>query len=351
MFTRRLFTLAATGSAITLAGAMNAYNPEAEKYWPQWRGPAATGVSTHAKPPVEWSETKNVRWKKEIPGSGSGTPVIWGDKLFILTAVPVPATPPAAGLRLVSQQRREAAALPPAHRYTVMALDRRDGKVIWERVAKEEAPHEGTHQQFGTFASSSAVTDGEIVVASFESRGIYAYDMNGKLLWQKDLGDKSMRNQFGEGSTPALHGNTVVVVWDHQGESFIVALDKQTGEGALARRRARRSTRGRRRSSSTRRPRAGRHERHEAGPQLRPRDREARVVRRGPDDRIRSPRRLRSTGIVILTSGFRGNDLQGGQTRRREGRHHEARRRSSGRSTATRRTCRRRCSTTASSIC
>src|SRR5262249_14090920 len=85
------------------------------------------------------------------------------------------------------------------------------------------------HAQNGTWASSSAITDGEHVIAYFESRGLFVYDMNGTLVWQKNLGHKSMRMQFGEGSTPALHGNRLVVVWDHQGQSFIAAFDKRTG--------------------------------------------------------------------------------------------------------------------------
>ncbi len=101
---------------------------------------------------------------------------------------------------------------------------------MWERTAREEAPHETAHPENGTWASSSAVTNGEILIASFESRGIFAYDMNGTLLWQVDLGDKSMRNQFGEGSTPVLHGNRVVVVWDHTAGSFVAALDARTGK-------------------------------------------------------------------------------------------------------------------------
>ena len=110
-----------------------------------------------------------------------------------------------------------------------MAVNRRDGKIAWQHTAREEAPHEGTHHQFGTMASPSAVTDGEHLIASFESRGIYAYTMDGKPVWQKDLGDKRMRNEFGEGSTPALYKDMLFVVWDHQGESFIVALNKRTG--------------------------------------------------------------------------------------------------------------------------
>jgi outer membrane protein assembly factor BamB len=102
---------------------------------------------------------------------------------------------------------------------------------VWERVAHEAEPHEAAHFQNGTWASGSPLTDGRTLFAYFESFGLYAYDLDGTLLWSKDLGDKRMRNQFGEGSTPALHGNTLVIVWDHlNGDgSFVVALDKRDG--------------------------------------------------------------------------------------------------------------------------
>jgi outer membrane protein assembly factor BamB len=194
-----------------------------EAFWPQWRGPYATGVSKQADPPLEWSETKNVRWKIEIPGRGSGSPVVWGDRLFVLSAVP-------KGVDAAATHEPRGMVTPRlVHRYVVMAIDRRDGKVLWEQTAREAPPTEGAHPDNGTFSSSSAVTDGQHVIASFESQGLYAYDMNGKLAWEKDLGDKQMRNEFGEGSTPVLHGRYLVVVWDHQGESFIVSLDKATG--------------------------------------------------------------------------------------------------------------------------
>ncbi len=194
----------------------------ADQFWPEWRGPLATGASPTATPPLEWSDTKNIKWKVEIPGRGSASPVVWGDRLFLLTAVPVGAAPDASHAPRGAQ--------PVPHKFVVLAIDRHTGKTVWERVAREESPHEASHPENGTWASSSAVTDGEHVIASFESEGIYAFDMNGTPVWQKDLGDKRMRNQFGEGSTPALHGNRLVVVWDHQGESFITALDKRTGE-------------------------------------------------------------------------------------------------------------------------
>ena len=210
--------MAALAGAVALASLTPAAAP-GDNFWPHWRGPLATGVSTSAKPLVEWGESKNVRWKVEIPGRGSSTPVVWGDRVYLLTAAPV-------GAELAASHATTRGPM----RYMVMALDRKTGKTVWERTAREEAPHEGTHQQFGTYASSSAVTDGEVLIASFESRGIYAYDMNGKQLWTVDLGDKRMRNEFGEGSTPALHKERIFVVWDHQGESFIAALDRKTGK-------------------------------------------------------------------------------------------------------------------------
>jgi len=196
----------------------------AEKYWPQWRGPYATGVSKTADPPIEWSETKNVRWKVEIPGRGSASPVVWGDRIFVLSAVPSGADAAAA------HQPRGGVRPAVPHRYVVVALDRKTGKVIWQRTARESTPHEGSHPDNGTYASSSAITDGQRVYAFFDSEGLYAYDMDGTLLWNKDLGDKKMRNEFGEGCTPVLYGDRIVVVWDHQGPSFIVALDKMTGK-------------------------------------------------------------------------------------------------------------------------
>ena len=195
------------------------------KNWAQWRGPDMTGVSRTAKPPIEWSETKNIKWKVEIPGRGSSSPVIWNDRIFVLTAIPVGVTGPA--------QHEPRGALPNrgVHQFKVLALDRKTGKTVWERTAREEEPHEPAHQDNGSWASSSAITDGQHVFAYFESRGLYAYDMQGKLIWQADFGDKKMRNQFGEGSTPVLHGNTLVVVWDHLDQpSYVIALDKNTGK-------------------------------------------------------------------------------------------------------------------------
>ncbi len=194
----------------------------AERFWPQWRGPHATGVSKTAMPPVHWSDTKNIRWKIEIPGRGSSSPIVWGDRVYVLSAVPAEIP--------IAESHAPRGASPSKHRFVVLALDRATGRVVWERTAREEAPHEKAHPQNGSWASASAITNGEILIAPFESRGVYAYDMNGTLLWQNDLGDKSMRNQFGEGSTPTLFRNRLVLVWDHSAGSFITVLDATTGK-------------------------------------------------------------------------------------------------------------------------
>jgi outer membrane protein assembly factor BamB len=213
-------------AAFLLASSTAAQTPSlAERYWGQWRGPHSTGVSKTADPPLEWSETKNIKWKVEIPGRGNASPVVWGDRVYLMTAVPVGITGDA------QHQPRGGVQPRVAHRFVVMALARSDGRVVWERTVREEPPHEGSHTDNGTWASSSVVTDGVHLFANFESKGLYAFDMEGKVVWEKDLGDKRMRNQFGEGSTPALHGNRLVLVWDQQGgQSFVVTFDKRTGE-------------------------------------------------------------------------------------------------------------------------
>src|SRR5215831_3943637 len=189
--------------AFALASLALTSDPAAEKFWPQWRGPYASGVSKTANPPVEWSETKNVRWKVEIPGRGSASPVIWGDQIFLLTAVP-------QGSGKDPHAPRGGVTPRESHRFLDLSIDRKTGKALWERTANEATPHEASHAGNGTWASGSAVTDGEVVIAHFDSFGTYAYDLRGTLLWKVDLGRKRMRNQFGEGSTPALHGNYVV---------------------------------------------------------------------------------------------------------------------------------------------
>lgn len=204
-----------------------------EKYWHQWRGPFMTGVSPDGDPPLEWGETKNVKWKIAIPGKGHATPVIWGDQIFILTAIetdkdtkPVveESEPPQKGRRGMPVNRTT-----KIHKFVIFALNRHDGKILWRHTVKEEAPQEGTHEM-GSWASHSPVTDGEHVYAYFGSRGLFCFDMQGNLKWERDFGQLNKRMNFGEGSTPALYRDRIIVNWDHEGQSFIIALDKKTGK-------------------------------------------------------------------------------------------------------------------------
>ena len=217
--------LPAAIAALALTASPSAQDADAGRSWPQWRGPLGSGLSRTADPPLEWSETRNVRWKVEIPGRGASSPIIWGDRIYLATAAPVGVTGDA--------QHAPRGGLPVrgVHRFVAMALDRRTVRTVWERVARQQEPHEASHGENGSWANGSPVTDGRRVYFYFESFGLYAYDMNGTLLWEKDLGDKRMRNEFGEGSTPALHGDTLVIVWDHlHGDgSFVVALDARDG--------------------------------------------------------------------------------------------------------------------------
>ena len=217
--------IAALGALALLIPAIRAQDSSADRFWAQWRGPNHTGVSTTANPPLEWSETENIRWKVEIPGRGFASPVVWNDRIFVLTALPADVAGDAQHDPRGGERSRG------IHQFMVMAIDRETGRTIWERIATEQEPHEAGHPANSTWASSSPVTDGERVYAYFESFGLYAYDMDGALLWERDLGDKRMRNEFGEGSTPALFGNTLVMVWDHlHGDSYVFAVDARTGE-------------------------------------------------------------------------------------------------------------------------
>ena len=218
---------------------------DAERYWPQWRGPLATGVAPHGDPPVEWSESKNVRWKIDLPGEGHATPIVWGDRVYLLTAIktgkrvesptaeerPRPDRPREGRRGRRGGGRRGFGRSKPTdiYRFAVLALDRKTGKVVWERTVREELPHEAGHQT-GSQASCSPVTDGKHLYAHFGSRGLFCLDMDGNVKWEKDFGDMRTRNGFGEGTSPALYGDTVVLTWDHEGDSFIVALDKNTGK-------------------------------------------------------------------------------------------------------------------------
>ena len=229
--------------------------------WGHWRGPTGNGTAEDASPPTEWSDKKNVKWKVAIPGKGSGSPVIWGDKVFVVTAVTAageskpqpagrePSRRPGGGQDAGRRpeggrdsQRRPSGRFGRRSRgggrggslstldFKLLCFERKSGKLLWQQSVIKAKPHEGTHSTNG-FASGSPCTDGEHVYATFGSRGLYCYTLSGKLKWKRtDFGKLTMRNGFGEGSSPTIAGELLIVPWDHEGQSSVYALNKITGK-------------------------------------------------------------------------------------------------------------------------
>jgi outer membrane protein assembly factor BamB len=297
--------LLVTLAAFSIASPATAQQQSPEHNWGKWRGPLGTGEAPHASPPIKWSEQENIKWKIKLPGRGTSTPIVWGDKIFIQTAIATgkkvepagaqdaaaketaSANPSSAKTETQLAQRDSKAdrdngkrdnaksdatkkddaksdsarggdgsgrrqrgqvgqggfggfgggrrggfgrGAPPTeiHQFVLLCLDRQTGKTLWQKVASEVLPHEGHHRDHG-FASHSPITDGQHVIAYFGSRGLHCYDMDGNLKWSKDLGRMQSLNGFGEGSSPTLFGSTVIVNWDHEGDDFIAAFDKATG--------------------------------------------------------------------------------------------------------------------------
>lgn len=203
-------------------------------YWPQWRGPEMIGISPDGDPPLEWGENKNIKWKIEIPGKGYASPIIWDNKVFIQTAIETEKDTDvekteAKEAELPEWRRQTGTPAKKVQRFTIIAINREDGQILWQRVLREEAPHAGTHAD-GSWASNSPVTDGERVYAFFGSYGLYCLDMQGNPIWNKDFGYMKIKMSFGEGSSPVLYGDVIIINWDHEDQSFIIALDKRTGK-------------------------------------------------------------------------------------------------------------------------
>lgn len=214
--------------AVMVTCAGSGHSLTAQSNWPQWRGPLGSGAaSADARPPIHWNETENVRWKIPLPGRGHSTPIVWGDRVFVTTAVPV-------GEKLTPKMSGRPGAhdnLPvdSKHQFVVMAIDRADGNVVWETPVRDVIPHEGGHYT-ASLASASPVTDGKHVFAHFGSHGLYCLDLDGKIVWDKQLGKMHSKHGHGEGASPALFENTLIINWDHEEQSFLLALDKATGE-------------------------------------------------------------------------------------------------------------------------
>lgn len=194
--------------------------------WPQWRGPLGTGAALKGNPPTEFNETKNLKWKTAIPGTGHATPIVWGDKIIVQTAVP---TDEKGDTSLMAKASRMPGSLSDViHDFKVLLVNRETGKIIWEKTVTREMPQEGTHK-LGSWASNSPCTDGEFIYAYFGSRGLFCLDFDGNIRWQKDFGQIKKVMSFGEGESPFLYKDRLFIQWDSEDESFMFAIDKKTG--------------------------------------------------------------------------------------------------------------------------
>ena len=186
----------------------------------------ATGAAPTANPPLTWSETENIRWKTPLPGRGHSTPIVWDQLIFVTAAEPIGEALPAK----YSGRPGEHDNLPVSQRYRfwVIAVNRQDGSLAWKTPVHEELPLEGAHYT-ASLTSASPVTDGQYVYAHLGSYGLYCLDFSGRLIWEKQLGKMHTKHGHGEGASPVLHGDTLVVNWDHEEESFIAAFQAKTG--------------------------------------------------------------------------------------------------------------------------
>jgi len=204
------------------------------QHWPSFRGPNASGVSDGHPTPVKWNAPsgESVLWKTPIPGVAVSSPVVWGDRVFVSTAV---SSDPHATIRTGLYGDVEPSSDLSRHSWRLVALDKRTGKVLWERVAHEGVPRTKRHPK-SSQASPTPVTDGRHVVVSFGSEGLYTYDVDGKLLWKRDLGVLNAGwfydpdYEWGVGSSPIIWKSSVIVQCDIQKNSFIAAFDVATGQ-------------------------------------------------------------------------------------------------------------------------
>lgn len=193
--------------------------------WPQFRGAQVDGLAEGATLPESWSPTENVVWKAEIPGWGWSSPVIWGGKIFLTSAV--------------GEHEREKLVIggypgghvkpTDVHRWVTYCLDFDTGKIVWEREAHRGVAPEERHPK-NSYANSTPICDGERLYSYIENIGLFCYDLDGKLLWERRWGSYPMRGGWGPGSSPVLHGDRLFLVNDNEKDSFITALDKKSGK-------------------------------------------------------------------------------------------------------------------------
>jgi outer membrane protein assembly factor BamB len=232
---KRFKSAALVACCVAAAAAVSVIGVSAKDgNWPQFRGPEGQGVSPESGAPLEWGATKNVLWKAEVPGQGHSSPIIWGKRLFLTTAVEgeeVPgAKPPVHKIEGQEWKHPDSVGANKRHAFKVLCYDRDTGKLLWERTAFEGTPYDDRHRK-SSFAAPTPATDGKLVYAYFGSEGLYAYDFSGKLAWKQSLG-KIGTLGMGVGTSPVLYENTVIVLADNETgqDSALVAFDKKTGK-------------------------------------------------------------------------------------------------------------------------
>jgi len=202
--------------------------------WPSFRGVQATGISEKQNLPDKWDgkSGENILWRTSVPGLAHSSPIVWGNRIFVTSAV---SSDPKATFRPGLYGDGDASADRSPQKWMLYAIDKRTGKILWERIAHEGVPREKRHIK-STYASATPATDGRIVVAWFGSQGVYAYDLNGRLLWQVDLGRLNVgaydipTYEWGTASSPIIWNNLVILQCDTQDDSFLLALDADTGK-------------------------------------------------------------------------------------------------------------------------
>jgi len=198
----------------------------ADDRWPQFRGPGSLGVAEDPVLPDKWSTTENVAWKTEIPGMGWSSPAVWGDHIFLTSVVSsVAGEAPKKGLYFGGERKPAS----DVHRWMVYCVDFKTGKIRWEQEVKKGPPEISRHLK-NSYASETPVTDGERVYAYFGNIGLFCFDMQGKPLWSKKWGPFATRYGWGTAASPVLYKDRLYLVNDNDTESFMVALNKKTGE-------------------------------------------------------------------------------------------------------------------------
>ena len=213
----------------SLLAAATARSQTVDESWHQWRGPENSGVSQTATPPLEWSETKNVGWKIALEGQGTSSPIVWGDKVFVTASINTGEVDASLPKPEDQPERVFGIKFPnTSHQMIVLCLDRASGKTLWRDIATTVVPHEGHHKD-ASFASASPYCDGKRVYCWFGSAGMFAYDLHGKKLWQRDLGKAKVGASLGEGCSPVVHDGKIILVRDHADQSSIEVLNAEDG--------------------------------------------------------------------------------------------------------------------------